>query len=157
MCHEVAAPLTIIFNKPLEKEKLPEDSKIDNITPIYKNKGDRHQCTNYRPISLTSIVCKLLEKLGREEILIHMKRNNLFANEQYGFLEDRSCMTNLIETMDEWTRITDVKGRIDCVYLDFMKAFDSVPHKMLITKLKGYQIGGKVLSWLKSFLVGRRQ
>ncbi len=83
-----------------------------------------------------------------------MKRNNLFAKEQYGFLEGRSCVTNLIETLDEWTRIADVKGKIDCVYLDFMKAFDSVPHQRLLTKLKGYQIGGKVLGWLNSFLVG---
>ena len=140
MCYEVAVPLTIIYNKSVDEEKLPEDWKIANITPIYKNKGDKHQCTNYRPVSLTSLACKVLEKIVRKEILTHMKRNNLFAKEQYGFLEGRSCMTNLIETRDKWTRITDGKGKVDCIYLDFMKAFDSVPHQRLITKLQGYPV-----------------
>ena len=157
MCHEVVKPLKIIFEKSLNEEVLPEDWKGANITPIYKNKGDRHQCTNYRPMSLTSIVCKILEKIIRKEILNHMKRNSLFAKEQYGFLEGRSCITNLIETIDEWTRITDEKGKLDCIYLDFMKAFDSVPHQRLLKKIFGYQIRGKVLGWLKSFLVGRKQ
>ena len=87
----------------------------------------------------------------------HMKRNSLFAQEQHGFLEGRSCITNLLETLDEWTKISDMKGRVDCIYLDFKKAFDSVPHQRLLTKVKGYKISGKIFEWISSFLVGRKQ
>ncbi len=78
---------------------------------------------------------------------VWQQRNSLFAKEQYGFLEGRSCITNPLETLDEWTRISDTKGKLDCIYLDFKKAFDSVPHKRLLAKLQGYQIRGKALNW----------
>ncbi len=157
MSQYIAGPLTIIFRKSIDEGNLPEDWKVANITPVYKNKGNKHHSTNYRPVSLTSVVCKILEKIVRKEILNHMKRNSLFAKEQHGFLEGRSCITNLLETLDVWTRISDDKGIIDCVYLDFKKAFDSVPHQRLLTKVKGYQIRGKIFEWISSFLTGRKQ
>ncbi len=66
-------------------------------------------------------------------------------------------MTNLLETVDEWTRITNNKRNIDCIHLDFMKAFDTVPHQRVISKVKGYGIGGKIQGWFKSFLTGMKQ
>ncbi len=119
--------------------------------------GSKHDATNYRPASLTSVVCKILKKLIRKEIVQHMKKKNLFSSYQHGFLGKRSCLSNLLTTMEEWTGILEDKGSVDCVYLDFMKAFDTVPHQKLLQKLHGYQIRGKVHNWIKQFLTGRYQ
>ncbi len=154
---EISRPLFIIFRKSLDTGTLPEDWKYANITPIYKNKGSKNETTNYRPVSLTSVVCKILEKVIRKQIVHHMKRNKLFSSYQHGFLEKRSCLSNLLTTMEDWTQILEDKGAVECVYLDFMKAFDTVPHQKLLKKLHGYQITGKVYSWISQFLTGRHQ
>ncbi len=154
---QIARPLYIIFRKSIDSGVLPKEWKEANITPVYKNKGSKHQATNYRPVSLTSVVCKLLEKLIRSAIVKHMSLNHLFSDYQHGFLEGRSCLSNLLTTLEEWTRILEDKGSIDCIYMDFMKAFDSVPHRKLLHKLKGYNITGKVHKWIEGFLIGRRQ
>ncbi len=86
-----------------------------------------------------------------------MKHNKLFSTFQHGFMEGRSCLTNLLTTLDEWTRILEDKTSLDCIYLDFMKAFDTVPHQRLLKKLHGYQIQGRVHAWVKEFLTGRHQ
>ena len=80
---------------------LPEDWKCANITAIYK-KGNKKVAGNYRPISLTSIVCKLMETLVREEIIEHMKRNKLFSKKQFGFLSGRSTVLRLLQVLDKW-------------------------------------------------------
>ena len=153
----IAKPLFIIFRNSIDTGILPREWKEANISPIYKNKGNKHKTTNYRPVSLTSVVCKLLEKLIRKDIIAHMKLNNLFSDDQHGFLEGRSCLSNLLSTMEEWTRVMEDKGSIDCIYMDFMKAFDSVPHQRLLHKLKSYNITGKLHEWIKNFLIGRQQ
>ncbi len=132
---QIARPLFLIFRKSIDVGVLPKEWKQANITPIYKNKPSKHEDTNYRPVSLTSVICILLEKLVRKVIIKHMKTNNLFSVHQYGFLEGRSCLSNLLTTMEEWTRIIEDKGSIDCIFMDFMKAFDFVPHKRLLHKL----------------------
>ncbi len=86
-----------------------------------------------------------------------MKSNKLFSSFQHSFLEGRSCLTNLLTTLDEWTRILEDKAALECIYLDFMKAFDTVPHQRLLKKLQGYQIKGKVHTWIREFLIGRHQ
>ena len=86
-----------------------------------------------------------------------MRDNGLFAEEQHGFVEGRSCTTQLISTLDTWTRTLDVGHRLDAVFMDFMKAFDTVPHQRLLCKLRGYGIEGELLAWIESFLNNRRQ
>ena len=115
------------------------------------------QVNNYRPISLTSILCKLLEKIIRDELMNHMETNGLFTKHQHGFRKGHSCVTQLIEVIDDWTEELDKSNDIDCIYLDFQKAFDTVPHKRLLHKLQGYGISGSLYKWLESFLVGRKQ
>ena len=131
--------------------------KQANITPIYKNKGSKNDANNYRPVSLTSIVCKLFEKIIRDEVMKHLSTHSLISVHQYGFMEGRSCITNLLETMDDWSKVADKKKEINCIFLDFKKAFDSVPHERLLLKVKSYGISGKILGWLRSFLSGRIQ
>ncbi len=109
----------------------------------------------YRPISLTSVVCKMIERIIRDKIVEHMESHNLFSVHQYGFRKGYSCVTQLIEVLDEWTEIIDQSDSVDVVFLDFKKAFDTVPHKRLIKKLKGYKIEGKVIKWIGMFLKNR--
>ena len=122
------------------------------------NRSGRSDVENYRPISLTSICSKLLEKLVRNSLLRHMITNNFLSEYQHGFVQNRSCTTQLLKVVDRWTEILDQGGAIDTVYLDFAKAFDTVPHQRLLAKLlEGYGVKGKLLDWIRHFLTERRQ
>ena len=139
-----------IFRKSLEEGILPDERKSANVTAIHKN-GDRKKAENYRPISLTSVAGKAMDKIIRDKLVNHMERNNLFNKSQHGFVSGRSCTTQLLEFMEEATQALD-RGDVDVIYLDFAKAFDKVPHKRLLKKLSGYGIKGKVYNWIKEFL-----
>ena len=76
----------------------------------------------------------MLEPLVRRHLLDHLYRNDLLSLRQHGFVHGRSCATNLLEVLDDWTKILDDGGTVDAIYLDFMKAFDSVPHQRLLCK-----------------------
>lgn len=153
---ELAEPLHELMQTSLDTGKLPNDWKVGHVTPIFK-KGDKHDPKNYRPVSLTAVVCKIMESFIRDAVIQHMITNKLLAEEQHGFIEGRSCITQLLEVLDQWTDTIDKGGRLDAIYLDFMKAFDTVPHQRLLHKLKGYGIRGKLLSWIREFLSGRKQ
>ena len=129
---------------------------MGHVTPIFK-KGHRKHPNNYRPISLTSVVGKLLESLIRDEIVDHMLSNNLFTDHQFGFVPGRACITQLLVVMEEWIQILQNGHPVDAVYLDFKKAFDSVPHMRLLNKLKAYGISDKLLDWISNFLTDRKQ
>ena len=87
---------------------------------------------NYGPISLTSICCKTLEKLVREDLLQHTIENDFLSDDQYGFVQGRSCTTRLLKVVDKLAEILDHGGTLDMVYLDFARAFNTVPHKRLL-------------------------
>ena len=87
----------------------------------------------------------------------HMKSNNLFSNKQFGFLDGRSTVLQLLIVLDEWMKTIDEGGSIDCIYCDFKKAFDKVPHQRLLRKIEGYGIRGEILGWIKAFLSDRTQ
>nr|XP_054766959.1 uncharacterized protein LOC129274131 [Lytechinus pictus] len=156
LAREISYPLTSIFNLSMGEGYLPLDWKKANIVPIHK-KGSRQKATNYRPISLTSMVCKVMESLVKEEIMDHVKDNSLLHNAQHGFTPGRSCCTQLMVQMEKWTDLLDHGRPIDILYLDVRKAFDTVPHQRLLMKLKAYGIDGHVLKWIEAFLVGRIQ
>ena len=149
-------PLQIIFKKSMENNQLPSIWKQGNVTAIFKS-GSKTKPENYRPISLTSVPGKLLERLIRDILVKHMEENNLFSKAQHGFMTGRSCSTQLLELMEELTETLDSNGDVDIIYLDFKKAFDKVPHKRLLKKLWGYGIRRKVHSWIKEFLKNRSQ
>merc|ERR1712055_74012 len=152
----MAKPLSLIFQKSLDEGTCPEEWKCANVTPIHK-KGDRTEPSNYRPVSLTSQVCKVLESIIRDRIVEHLTENNLLNDAQHGFREGRSCLTNLLETIEQWTEIIDEGDCIDVAYLDFRKAFDLVSHEHLIYKLSKYGINGQILNWIKDYLNERTQ
>ena len=146
----------MIFRQSLDEGKLPVDWKSANVTPIYK-KGKKSNPLNYRPISLTSVPCKVMEKIIRNKIVDHLESNHLLSKHQHGFRSNRSCLTQLLEYFTEIHDIIDKGDPVDAIYLDCKKAFDTVPHKRLIEKLKSYGIVGKVLKWIESFLNDRSQ
>ena len=156
LCDELAYPLSLLFTRSMQEGHVPSSWKQACITPIFK-KGSKKDPGNYRPVSLTSIACKLMESVVRDGMVAHLKTNNLLAKEQHGFVRGRSCVTQLLESLESWTKILDDHGCLDVVYFDFMKAFDTVPHHRLMLKLKAYGIQGEVLNWTKSFLSNRKQ
>ena len=153
---ELAFPLFVLYRLSLDEGELPQDWKKGHISPIYK-KGSRSSVSNYSPVSLTSVVCKVMEKLLRKPLLDHMFSNELVSDYQHGFLPSRSCVTQLLEVLDRWTDILDCGDVLDVIYLDLAKAFDSVPHRRLLLKLKSYGVSGRFLSWIESFLLDRSQ
>ena len=158
--HEVAegilTPLRIIFNTSLRTETLPQEWKHANVTAIYK-KGQRTLPNNYRPVSLTCILCKVMESIIRDAVIAHFKENNLFSPKQFGFISQRSTVLQLLHVLDIWTEILDEGGSFEVIYCDFMKAFDKVPHKRLVYKVQKYGIQGNILGWINSFLNNRTQ
>jgi len=93
----------------------------------------------------------------KEEMFQHMIKNSLLNSAQYGSRSRRSCVLQLLEAMESWTRAVDEGLPVDVIYLDFKKAFDSVPHRRLLKKLSAYGFRGQLFEWLKDFLTGRRQ
>ena len=156
LAHELSDPLTKIFNTSLKQGRLPTIWKRAQVTAIFKKRSRKEPC-NYRPVSLTCIACKVLESIIRDHLMDHLKRNKLFSNRQYGFIGGRSTGLQMLKVLDKWTEIMDRGGEIDVIYLDFMKAFDTVPYRRLISKLASYGIQGEVLGWIKAFLCDRRQ
>ena len=126
------------------------------MTAIFKN-GERSKPSNYRPISLTSVPGKLMERIIRDALVNHMTTNKLFCEEQHGFIKGKSCATQLLEYMEDFTAAIDQGYEVDVIYLDFCKAFDKVPHKRLLAKIERCGIKGNVLVWIKEFLSERRQ
>ena len=151
---EVAKPLTLIFNKSFTEGELPHDWKRANISPIYK-KGARNEAGNYRPVSLTSVACKLLEAIVKQAVVQFLEDNQHITSKQHGFVSGRSCLTNLLESFESWTEFLDEGYGIDVIYLDYRKAFDTVPHKRLLTKIYEAGIRGKVFHWIRAFLCDR--
>lgn len=156
LCEELIGPLQRIFNRSIIDGAVPNGWKEAVVVPIFK-KGLKSEACNYRPVSLTSVPCKILETIVKEDIMIHLERNHLIKKSQHGFMRGRSCATNLIEFMDRLTKIIDRGSNADLFYLDFAKAFDKVSHRLLLAKLKAKGVDGKLLAWIAGWLLGRKQ
>jgi hypothetical protein len=153
---ELARPLSLIFRKSFDLGQIPEQWRLADVCPIFK-KGSRVDKANYRPVSLTSIPCKLMESVIRDVIMGHMVENGLISRDQHGFVPRKSCTTNLLECLDFITAELAKGGVVYSVYLDFWKAFDTVPHARLLVKLRAYGVCGKTLDWIADFLRNRKQ
>ena len=153
---ELALPFKLLFDKTIENGHIPSKWKEAEVRPIFK-KGAKTTPGNYRPVSLTSIVCKVFESFIRKSLFDHFVKNDLLSEEQYGFCGGRSCTTQLLNTLYDWFTYLDENIPVDVVYLDFRKAFDTVPHERLMSKLFGYGVKGKIYNWIKDFLKDRTQ
>ena len=127
-----------------------------NITPIFK-KGDRGDPSNYRPISLTSVCCKILEHIIHRYIIKHLNANRILDTNQFGFRVGHSCEQHLISMIEEIQSAMDCRHQVDVIFLDFQKAFDTVLHQRLLKKLNHYGIRGNIYDWLDVWLTQRKQ
>ncbi|KAK3098073.1 hypothetical protein FSP39_015909 [Pinctada imbricata] len=156
VAREVTPILTLIFSASLHQGRIPDEWKEATVTPLFK-KGDRGKAANYRPVSLTSITCKIMEHILHSTIITHLEDFNILSEYQHGFRKKRSCESQLVITLQELSDSLNTGDQIDCVLLDFSKAFDKVPHQRLLHKCHHYGIRGNTLKWISSFLQQRTQ
>ena len=126
--NNISYPVFLIWKESFESEVIPEDMKIQSITPIFK-KGDKSDPGNYRPISLTSHLIKIFERVIRKKLVCHLESNSILSNKQHGFRKGRSCLTHLLKHIDDIVQSLMNGNDHDVIYLDFAKAFDKVDHE----------------------------
>lgn len=154
--HYIADPLCDIFNKSLSTGVVPEKLKTAKIVPLYK-KDDPKYIDNYRPVALLSIFSKILERLMYDRLYEFLTKNNILIPEQFGFRKNYSTSLSVICFTDYILQEID-KGNYCCgVFMDLSKAFDTIDHHILLTKLHLYGIRGLPLQWFGSYLSNRRQ
>ena len=156
LCEEIAPIIQVIFERSIQTGKLPAEWCRAQVSPIFK-KCDKTSAANYRPISLTCILCKVLEHIIASHLVKHFYKHDLLYDLQHGFREKRSCDTQLTMLFEDLARNTSAGKQTDLILLDFSKAFDKVNHSKLIWKLHQYGIRGNALSWIRAFLGNRSQ
>ena len=153
---EITPALTFIFQAFINQSKIPSDMKTAIVSPVFK-KGDIAQPSNYRPISLTSICCKIMEHIIHSSVLTHLENTNILSDEQNGFHKRRSCDIELVLTIHDLAKALDSGDQLDGILLDFSKAFDKVPHNRLLMILGHYGVRNNSLSCIQDFLSDRTQ
>ena len=135
---------------------VPEFYKTGYVSPLFK-KGSRCDAANYRPVTLTSHVVKIYERVVRKHMVQHLEANNLLSDKQHGFRSNRSCLTQLLDHFDDILEGFTLGKDTDSIYLDFEKAFDKVDLELLMLKLTKYGFHTKILRWIQAFLSCRQQ
>ena len=153
---EIYESLAAIISQSYAEGLLPDDWKRANVHPVYK-KGARSNPSNYRTISLVSICSKVMEHVVCSQIHRHLNRHKALVSDQHGFRKSHSTEGLLTSVVNDWAYTLDNNQEVDALFLDFAKAFDTVPHRRLIVKLKAYGIVGRNIQWIESFLRGRQQ
>ena len=154
--NSIIEPLSSIFEVSYVTGQLPKQWLEAVVVPIHK-KGSQTSVENYRPISLCSVIGKLMESIINSFIVNHLSEHKLLCSQQFGFQKSKSCALQLVDSLNCWTILLDQKKSVDVVYIDFQKAFDSVVHSKLITKLENFGFSATFSNWLKSFLSNRIQ
>ena len=150
----ISKSLCELFNKSLASGKLPDEWKLSHIIPIPK-KCPNDEVTNYRPISLLSVVSKVLEQCIYNQLIVHV--SSQLHHLQFGFLRGKSTTSQLLHVINEINKALENREQIDSIYLDFVKAFDKVDHILLLKKLRNFGITGKLLNWFNNYLSNRLQ
>ena len=153
---QLSYPIFCIWKKSMMSGKVPPTLKEQYIAPIFK-KGDKTKAANYRPVSLTSHIIKVFERIVRKRMVTFLEDNHLISGSQHGFRKGRSCLTQLLHHYDNLLRHILEGNVTDVMYLDYSKAFDKVDHEILLRKLHNIGIRGKLYDWIANFLTGRRQ
>ena len=154
--NNISIPIHMLWEHSFSKGKIPASLKQQFITPIHK-KDSKADPANYRPVSLTSHVIKVFERVIRNSLVDYLEKNFLLSDKQHGFRRGRSCLTQLLSHYDNILKNLNEGREVDVIYLDFSKAFDKVDHSLLLRKLEFYGISGKLYDWIKNFLTNRKQ
>lgn len=151
-------PLAALFNQSLDSGYVPSHWRTAHIIPLHK-KDSRSNPSNYRPISLTSIICKTLEHIVTSNIAKHLESNRLLSHSQHGFRNHRSCESAILNFMHDVTSLLSNSpfSAVDCIFIDIRKAFDSVPHEQLVSVCSTFGLDVRTLSWIRSFVLNRKQ
>lgn len=149
----LVVPLLLIYNASLQSGVFPQEWKVAKVVPIHKT-GNQELIKNYRPISVLSSFAKIFESLICPFLQNHFKQ--LLSTDQNGFVKNRSTTTNLINFSETIANALDCGKQVDAIYTDFSKAFDRVPHCILLQKLSSYGVSQNLVNWLKSYLVNRK-
>lgn len=156
LAEELAPFVTCLFNKSITSSDIPSEWKSQWVSPVYK-KGAKSEAANYRPVSLTCILSKLMEHVLCTHIRAHLDNHSVLSRFQHGFRSRHSCDTQLLLTTHDLQSLYDKNLQTDIAILDFSKAFDVVPHQRLLNKMENYGIKGPVRRWISNFLEGRQQ
>ena len=151
----ISKPLALLLRKSIDEGAIHEMFKMAYVTPIHKG-GSRQKPEQYRPVSLTSHIMKIFERVIKKEIMKHLTKNEMFNKGQHGFVPGRSTQTQLLSHFNDIFDTLAEGKRLDTVYLDFAKAFDKVDHEILLEKVKKHKISGKIGKWIREFLTDRK-
>ena len=154
--NQIAPALVILWRQSLDCSQIPADLLTQTIIPIYK-KENKSLPSNYRPISLTSHLIKIFERVLRNKLIHHLEINNLISDHQHGFRQNRSTLTQLLHHIHSILDILEHNENADIIYLDLSKAFDKVNHNILLQKLEQMKVTGKIKTWIQTFLTARTQ
>ena len=153
---QLAPTVTAIFRQSLKEARIPSDWKASVVVPVHK-KGTTSDPLNYRPIALTSVLCKQMEHIVASHIRTHLDKTDFLVTEQHGFRSKRSCESQLILTIHNVLQLLDLGNTVDCIVLDFSKAFDTVCHSKLIAKLQSTGLSKCIVDWIREWLKDRVQ
>ena len=154
--HILSKPLSIIINESFKTGIFPNSLKIAEVIPILKS-GERHDLTNYRPISLLSVYSKIIEKCVAARLTEYLNKFSIISPEQYGFQKSKNTSDALLDFVNFLYDSLNNKKHVINVFVDIKKAFDSVDHKILVKKLEIYGVRGVCLNWFRNYLDGRCQ
>ena len=141
----------------MHQDTIPDAWRQAKVVPLYKGKGSKSDPASYRPISLTAVASKLLERIIADELSTYMSSNKLSADCQHGFMSHRSTVTNLLQCDTVISQHLNNKHACDVIALDFSRAFDKVSHSILFAKLSALGVCGKLHTRLVNFLTSRTQ
>ena len=151
-------PLTHIINLSIKTCAVPDAMKIARVTPVFKGKGSMEECTNYRPISILPIFSKILEKVVNFQLMKYLTDNNVINTRQYGFQPNKGTNDALVQLSQQSFEALNKKHLILGIFIDFSKAFDTINHDILTTKMKNlYNFNTSTITWFQNYLSNRKQ
>ena len=154
--HQLAIPISILFNQSITQGKFPQCFKHAKVIPIYK-KGPKHEISNYRPISLLNTFSKIFEKLMKCKLNNFLHSKSVITSDQFGFRQGVNTFTALSTFSEKIYEALDQKKSFLSIFIDFQKAFDTVRHDILLQKLHYYGIRGVIHDWFTDYLSNRTQ
>ena len=152
----IYCPLTYVINLSLKQGIFPDSLKVAKVIPIFKQ-GSRSLCNNYRPISVFSALSTIFERGILNQLIFHLNTENILVSNQLGFRAGKTTTDCLVDLVDDITKVIDEGSYAVSIFLDLSKAFDTVNHSILLSKLDLYGIRAGENQWFKSYLSKRKQ